>query len=251
MAGLNLLPIFMVGLFGSVHCVGMCGGVVGAISLAPRRAFPVPVLSLTATPTFAPLARVLSYNAGRIGSYAMAGALAGGLAGGARGLAGLPAVQGGAYWLANLMLVAMGLYLTGAWRGLAQIERLGQGLWRRLQPLQRRMLPLDSPLKLLAIGALWGWLPCGMVYSVLVTAMFSGSAAGGAEVMLAFGAGTLPALFALGLVGAGLTSQLQRRPVRVACGVLVAGFGMLGLVRAAYGMPASWLGAVCTSVLGS
>ena len=98
---------------------------------------------------------------------------------------------------------------------------------------------------MLAAGLLWGWLPCGMVYSVLVTAMLSGSAASGAAVMLAFGLGTLPAMLALGLAGTGLRGWLQQRAVRMACGALVLGFGVLGLVRAAGAMPHSWLEAVC------
>ena len=97
---------------------------------------------------------------------------------------------------------------------------------------------------MLAAGALWGWLPCGMVYSVLVTAMLSGAATRGALVMLAFGLGTLPMLLGLGLAGARLRGLLRVRGVRLACGALVLGFGLLGLARAAGGLPAGWA-AVC------
>jgi sulfite exporter TauE/SafE len=103
---------------------------------------------------------------------------------------------------------------------------------------------------MLAAGAVWGWLPCAMVYSVLVTAMLSGSAASGAAVMLAFGLGTLPALFSLGLAGARLRLLLQRRGVRIASGMLVLGFGVLGIVRAAGGLPASWLHTLCLAPAG-
>lgn len=193
----------------------------------------------------AALLNVLAYNAGRIGSYMMAGALAGGLAGGARTLSGLPALQAGGYWLANLMLVALGLYLMDAWRGLAQLEQGGRALWRHVQPLLRRLGPVDSPGKMFAAGSLWGWLPCGMVYSVLATAMLSGSSAAGASVMLAFGLGTLPMLLSLGLAGARLRKWMQLRPVRVASGAVVLAFGVAGLWRAAGGLPASWLQSVC------
>ena len=249
MDGLNLFPVFLVGLAGSVHCVGMCGGIVGALSMAPSGAQPFPVAVVTVAAPRAGVAtgalRSAAYNSGRIGSYALAGALAGGLAGGARTLAGLTGLQVGGYWLANLMLVVLGLYLTGAWAGLARLEQLGQGLWRRLRPLMSRILPLDSPFKMLALGALWGWLPCGMVYSVLLTAMLAGSAAGGAAVMLAFGLGTLPMLLALGMAGARLRQALQRPAVRLAGGLLVLGFGVLGLLRAAGGMAPGWLDALC------
>jgi sulfite exporter TauE/SafE len=250
MSGASLFPVFVVGLVGSVHCVGMCGGIVGALSTLPGRAAPFPVPVRTVTHAAAPVLNVAAYNLGRIASYMAAGALAGGLAGGARSLAALPALQALLYWCANLMLVALGLYLMDAWRGLARLEQGGRALWRRMQPLVRALGPPDSPGKMLAAGAAWGWLPCAMVYSVLVTAMLSGSAASGAAVMLAFGLGTLPALFSLGLAGARLRLLLQRRRMRIASGVLVLGFGVLGIARAAGGLPASWMHTLCLAPAG-
>lgn len=251
MDSLTLLPIFMIGLLGSVHCVGMCGGIVGAFSVAsaPVKKFPVAVVAAGAIDTGA-LDRILNvvlYNVGRIGSYAIAGALAGGVATGARAISGLSTVQLGGYWLANLMLVALGLYLMGAWRGLAYLETAGQTVWRHIQPLTKSLLPLDSPVKMLAVGSLWGWLPCGMVYSVLLTAMLTGSARSGATVMLVFGLGTLPTLLVMGLLGTQLRGWMQRRPVRLTSGLIVLAFGLLGLVRAANGLPSSWLDALCLS----
>jgi len=234
-----LLPVFVVGLLGSVHCAGMCGGIVGALSVAPGagRAVPIPVRVQTARAPVAGVANVLAYNAGRIGSYMVAGAVAGGLAQGAQAVARLPALQAGAYWLANLMLAALGLYLMDAWRGLARLEQGGRIVWRGVAPLLRRVGPLDGPGRMFVAGGLWGWLPCGMVYSVLVTAMLSGSAARGALVMLAFGLGTLPMLFGLGLMGARLRGWMADTRVRRAAGLLVLAFGLLGLARAAGGLP--------------
>lgn len=247
MDGISLVPVFVIGLLGSVHCVGMCGGIVGALSVAPGQALPVPVRAARAALRPAS-ANVLAYNAGRIASYMTAGALAGGVGQGARGLVHLPAVQAGAFWLANLMLVALGLYLMDAWRGLARLEQGGQLVWRQVRPLLRRLGPLDGPRRMLAAGALWGWLPCGMVYSVLVTALLSGSALAGALVMLAFGLGTLPMLFALGALGARVRMLLRLRGVRVASGVLVLGFGLAGLARAAGGLPHGWIQDLCVAV---
>jgi sulfite exporter TauE/SafE len=247
MSAISLVPVFMVGLLGSVHCAGMCGGIVGAFSVAPVRAFPVAVVSLRSAAPSAALARVMAYNSGRIASYAVAGALAGGVAGGARALAGLAVVETIGYWLANLMLVVLGLYLMDAWRGLAHLEQLGRKAWRRIEPVTAMLLPLDSPLKLVAMGALWGWLPCGMVYSVLLTAMLSGSALSGAAVMLAFGLGTLPMLLSMGLLGAPLRAWIGRRAVRVASGAVVLGFGLLGMLRAAGGVSHGWIDALCVS----
>jgi sulfite exporter TauE/SafE len=244
MSAISLAAVFMVGLLGSVHCAGMCGGIVSAFSVAPTRTFPVAVITLRSAPSAA-LLRVLAYNSGRIASYAAAGALAGGLAGAARTLAGLAVIESAGYWLANLMLVALGLYLMDAWRGLARLEQLGRSVWRRIEPATALLLPLDSPLKLVAMGALWGWLPCGMVYSVLLTAMMAGSALSGAAVMLAFGLGTLPMLLSMGMLGAQLRGWIQLRPVRVASGLLVLGFGVLGIVRAAGGISHGWIDALC------
>ncbi|WP_426105725.1 sulfite exporter TauE/SafE family protein [Massilia sp. TSP1-1-2] len=250
---LNLFPVFVVGLAGSLHCVGMCGGIVSAFSMAPagRSAFPVAVVTQAAPRAADSALRMAAYNTGRIASYAAAGAIAGGLAGGARTLAGLEAWQTLAYWFANAMLVLLGLYLTGAWAGLARLEQLGQGLWRKLRPLMGKLLPIDSPFKMLALGALWGWLPCGMVYSVLLTAMLAGSAPAGAAVMLAFGLGTLPMLLALGAAGARLQRALQNKHARAAGGLLVLAFGLLGMLRAAGGVSHGWLDALCLSGAGA
>jgi sulfite exporter TauE/SafE len=248
----GLLPIFLVGLLGSVHCIGMCGGIVSAFSVAgtPGRRIPIAVVAqpmprAVAAPPGQALLRVLAYNSGRIGSYMLAGAIAGGAASGARALLPMAALGVAFYWLANLMLVALGLYLMNAWRGLARLESLGQGLWRRVQPFTTRLLPVDSAGKALLLGGLWGWLPCGMVYSVLLTALLSGSAVGGAAVMLAFGLGTLPMLLGLGLIGTRLRTWTGHRAVRIGAGVVVLGFGLLGLARAALGAAPGWLDALC------
>ena len=122
-------------------------------------------------------------------------------------------------------------------------------LWQRAQPwmapAMKTLMPADRPHQALALGALWGWLPCGMVYSVLLTAMLSGSALGGSAVMLAFGLGTLPMLTGLGLLGARLRHALQQRTVRIACGLLVFAFGLLGIARAAVGVTPAWLDILC------
>ncbi|MES2537080.1 MAG: sulfite exporter TauE/SafE family protein [Pseudomonadota bacterium] len=249
MDGINLVPVFLVGLLGSVHCIGMCGGIVAAFSAAPapQRNFPVAVAAYRAPALGAVdgALRVLSYNTGRIASYVMAGAIAGGIAGGARALTGISTLQVGGYWLANLMLVALGLYLMDVWRGLARLEAAGHVVWRHIAPLMKPLLPMDSPLKALALGGIWGWLPCGMVYSVLLTAIMSGSALSGAAVMLAFGLGTLPMLLAMGLLGTHMKGWARRRSVRVAGGLLVLAFGIAGLARTWHGLSLGWLEMLC------
>jgi len=243
----------MIGLLGGLHCIGMCGGIVSAFSAAsrPARSFPVAVVGInsvqdnTQLSVFDNVLRVLAYNTGRIGSYAIAGAMAGGIASGVRSLSSLASLQIAGYWLANLMLVALGLYLMDAWRGLARLEAAGQIVWRHIQPLMKPLLPVDSVPKAFALGGLWGWLPCGMVYSVLLTAMFTGSATSGAIVMLAFGLGTLPMMLSLGLIGSRLKMFAQRRAVRIVCGAIVLAFGVLGLIRAGNGMSAGFMDVLC------
>ena len=249
---LSLFPVFVVGLLGSVHCGAMCGGIVGAFSFSPSLTPPrtragVAVIALRPAVIDRAGLHVAAYNAGRLASYMIAGALAGGVAQGATALTALPALQAGAYWLANAMLVALGLHLMNAWTGIAHIERAGQLVWRHVRPQLARIGQPDTPGRMFAAGALWGWLPCAMVYSVLVTAMLSGSIVSGALTMLAFGLGTLPMMLALGLLGARLRGWLRLPAVRIGCGALVLAFGVTGLLRAAGGLPPSWLHLVCVA----
>lgn len=212
------LALFLVGLLGGTHCVGMCGGIVGALSMgAPGR-----------------WSLLLAYNAGRILSYSAAGAIAGALGAASLGLEGQVPVRLGLYLLANLMLIALGLYLLGITRALAFTEKAGQSLWRLIQPLTRRFLPASNVFQAFPLGVLWGWLPCGLVYSALATSLAAGSAGRGALTMLAFGLGTLPNLLLAGIVLARLNEFVRRSAVRLISGLLVLGFGvygMLGLIR--------------------
>ncbi|MEO6920038.1 MAG: sulfite exporter TauE/SafE family protein [Collimonas sp.] len=257
---MNLIPIFMIGLLGSVHCIAMCGGIVSALSVAAgpgAGAIPIRLVVANGGPVqsiahqVGTLSRVFAYNTGRIASYAMAGAIAGGVAQGLRTFAALSSLQIAAYWLANLILIALGLHLMGAWRGLNRLEGLGRVVWRRLQPAIKYFLPMDSPSKALMLGGLWGWLPCGMVYSVLLTAMLSGDAVSGAKVMLAFGLGTLPMLLAIGMLGMRLKTWLRDRRVRIAGGLIVLLFGVVGIVRLAHGLSPGWLDTICISPAGA
>ncbi|MDO8959211.1 MAG: sulfite exporter TauE/SafE family protein [Rhodocyclaceae bacterium] len=209
------LALFIVGLLGGGHCAGMCGGIVGALSLQSPQggaAFGVH----------------LAYNVGRIASYALAGLLVGLLGQVAGGL--LP-LQHGLYLFASLMLIAMGLYLLGTTQLLAPLERGGNILWQRIQPATRRFLPVRGPAQALPLGMLWGWLPCGLVYSALATALASGSAGQGALLMLAFGLGTLPNLLLAGLLLARFRRFAQARVTRVVSGLLVLGYGLYGLAN--------------------
>lgn len=211
----ELLPLLVsaliLGLLGSGHCIGMCGGLMGALTLA-----------IPAEQRQRRLQLLLAYNLGRIASYTLAGLLLG-AAGWA--LASGPAATA-LRVLAGLLLIAMGLYLGGWWSGLTRIEGAGRLLWRHIEPLARRLLPVRSAPRALLLGGLWGWLPCGLVYSTLLWAASQGDAVDSALLMLAFGLGTLPVLLATGLAAERLTALLRRRGVRIAGGVLVILFGL-------------------------
>jgi len=231
MTEFSIFAVFLVGLLGGVHCLGMCGSIVGIFTTqVPKDKVRWPFH--------------LAYSSGRILSYTMAGALVG-----AVGQAGLlmrdaVPVQHLLFALSSFMLVALGLYLAGVWGMVRHMEQLGSGLWKRLQPFTTRLLPVNTVPRALGLGALWGWLPCGLVYSVLLTALASGSAAQGALVMLAFGLGTLPNLLAIGLFWESIKGWAQSPRVRVLAGALVASFGIYGLIRVAYTFTVhGWTGA--------
>lgn len=206
-----LLSALVLGLLGGGHCLGMCGGLMGALTLA------IPPEQRSKR-----LRLLIAYNLGRVLSYAAAGLLIG-LAGWA--VANSPAAMAMRV-VAALLLISMGLYLAGWWSGLTHIEALGRGLWRRIQPLASRLMPVTSLPRALVLGALWGWLPCGLVYSTLLWSASQGDALDSALLMLAFGLGTWPVLLATGLAAERLTALLRRRGVRVVGGVMVILFGL-------------------------
>lgn len=212
---LELLPLLIsavvLGLLGGGHCLGMCGGLMGALTMA-----------IPPEQRGRRLQLLVAYNLGRVLSYGCAGLLLG-LGGWA--LANSPAATA-MRTAAGLLLVCMGLYLAGWWSGLTRIEALGRGLWRVIQPFSKHILPVSSIPRALLLGALWGWLPCGLVYSTLLWAASQGSAVDSGLLMLAFGVGTWPVLLASGLAAERLNRILRKRSVRMAGGILVIAFGL-------------------------
>ena len=221
MVEFSLIAVLLVGLLGGVHCLGMCGSIVGIFTAqVPKDKARWPFH--------------LAYSGGRIASYATAGALVGSI-----GQAGLlmrdaVPVQHLLFALSSLMLIALGLYLAGVWGVVRRLEHLGGGLWKHLQPYTSRLLPVNTVPRALGLGALWGWLPCGLVYSVLLTALASGSAVQGALIMLVFGFGTLPNLLAIGLFLESIKGWVQSPRVRMLAGLLVMAFGVYGLSKVGY-----------------
>jgi sulfite exporter TauE/SafE len=214
----SLLSVFLVGLLGGGHCIGMCGGLVSAMTVTLPRDRPK-------------LRFIAAYNAGRIASYCLAGGIAGALGSASIFLEFAFPVQKVLYGLASVMLILLGLYLAGIWHGVTYIERLGAGVWRKLQPLTKKCLPVQTFRQAFLGGVLWGWLPCGMVYSVLIAAFASANAVGGMLLMLVFGLGTLPTLLAMGMMAVQLKRWMQHKLVRSLSGGLVIAFGVAGLLR--------------------
>lgn len=212
---LPLLTAFSLGLFSGAHCIGMCGGIMGALSMAiPRQA------------QGRRWRLLLSYNLGRIASYTLMGLIAGALVGGVA--PGSPVLR----LIAGLLLIAMGLYLADWWRGLTWLEHGGRFIWRFIQPLGRRLMPVTRAPQALLLGALWGWLPCGLVYTALAYALAQGGAMPSGAVMLAFGLGTLPAVLAAGIAAQRLTSALRKKTLRMAMALLIMAFGIWTLLPA-------------------
>ncbi len=201
-----LSTVFLAGLLGSGHCFGMCGGIAAGLGAMARGRMMVPALQ---------------FNLARLGSYALLGLVSATVLGGISDLAPI------GRWLRLLtavMIAMIGLRFLFNFRGLEIIERGGAGLWKKVMPVALRAGQRQDWIGRVALGACWGLLPCGLVYTVLLTAASTGNPAGGAMAMLAFGAGTLPAMLGLTVAAPALATFLEDRTVR-----RVIGFALLVL----------------------
>jgi len=216
------LVAFITGLLGGVHCFGMCGGIVGALSLSHP----------STAKQSSSLAIILGYNIGRISGYVVAGAIVAFIGSSLIELTGIQSAQQILATIASLFMIALGLYLAGIWNGIAKLEIIGKHLWKHIQPISQRFMPIKSFKQALPVGFLWGWLPCGLVYTALIWTLSAGGAMEGALIMLAFGLGTLPNLLAMGLVAVRLAKWIKHPAVRITAGLLVIFLGLLTLQRA-------------------
>ena len=180
--GLDLPPLlaaFVFGLMGGAHCIGMCGGIMSALTFA------VP-----------PSMRH-------------------------------PARMGGLLQIfAALMLILMALYIANWWKGLLKVEAVGRRLWRFIEPVGRRLMPVVHLPQAFALGALWGWLPCGLVYSMLAWSLAIADPLQGALLMGAFGLGTLPALLATGLAARQLSHLIRHPATRSVAAITIIAFAL-------------------------
>lgn len=215
---LTLLAALLAGLTGGVHCAAMCGGIAtGFSSMGPRD-----------------LRYVLEPNLGRVLGYVIAGAVAGGIGGGIVTVARSEWLMIASRLAVGLVLVIAALRLLDRRGRLAFLSRTGGGLWNHLRPLQRRLLPANTHGKRIALGVLWGWLPCGLSTTLLAAAWLQADARNGALTMAAFGLGTLPVMLPLSWSGARLRLWLKDSGWGVAAALVILAAGVLT-------MAAPWL----------
>lgn len=252
-----MLAAFATGLVGSVHCVGMCGTAATAL-LSHSQAVPPgapPLASAgglasirvvidgvragaakTGPSRFSSIQNSLAFNLGRLSSYAIAGTILAGTTGALASqivLNDTMPLRTSIYVIGQLFVIAIGCYIAGFTQLLLPLERAGSVVWRRVAPYTRRWSSPKNAVEAFVLGGLWGWIPCGMVYGALASAMSSGGAAAGAMVMFAFGLGTLPAMLMMGAIGPSLRRVLARPNLRLLLGMIIAGMGIFGLSRMA------------------
>jgi sulfite exporter TauE/SafE len=224
----ELLPILsaalLTGLLGSAHCLGMCAGISGLFAVSTeigtlKRQLPV----------------AIAYNTGRVLTYALLGAVVATFGGAL--VEAKPTLARPILLITGTVIILIGLQVAFSWRLLNPIEKMGAVLWKQLAPIAKRFVPVNSLPRALGLGLLWGWLPCGLVYSVLLIAATSAEPLAGAATMVAFGIGTMPAMVLTGVGAAQLSALMRRRGARLGLGLVIVALGVLTIM-----MPVSrWL----------
>lgn len=213
---LSLITALLLGLMGASHCLVMCGGIAAAASSSGTGKTNLSFLFL--------------FNLGRILSYTCAGLIV--------SLLGL--------WLADshqvaqqllrsasgVLLILMGFYIARWWMVLTRLESAGKLLWRYLQPFTRKLIPIRTRPQALALGLLWGWLPCGLIYSTLAWVAANAQPGMGALTMFCFGLGTLPGILAAGLFARQVSAFIQHQKFRQVAGILLMTYGSWTIVAA-------------------
>ncbi len=221
---LTLSSAFLLGFMGSAHCLGMCGGLAGALGLSTFSTNP----AVPRMPEFdyARFFTLSSYNLGRISSYTVAGLLI--------GLFGLWLGQyllllEGLRYAAAVLLIFLGLYIGQWFNGLILVERAGSRIWQAIKPLGQRFMPPKNRAQAFALGMVWGWLPCGLVYSALIWASTQAHPLHAALVMFCFGLGTLPSMLLTGVFAQQIMQTLKSARFRQFSGLMMIGFGCWSL----------------------
>ena len=219
-----LAAAFAAGLLGSAHCLGMCGGISGLFAAGSQ------VASLR---TQLPLA--IAYNLGRVLSYAFLGVVVAMI--GSTTVSAIPSLAGPVRLASGALIILVGFQVAFNWRLLAPVEKIGAKLWNRLVPHAKGLIPATSVSRAAGLGLIWGWLPCGLVYSALLLAATTAEAASGGFVMIAFGIGTMPAMILSGLSASKLSAFMSRN--RLGAGLLIVVLGVATIAMPFTGMMTS------------
>jgi len=206
-----LSAALITGLLGSAHCFGMCGGISGLFAVnagvrSLKRQFP----------------QALAYNAGRVATYAVLGVVVALLGKGAVG--SIPKLAAPVRLASGILIILVGLQVAFGWRILSAVENAGARLWRRIAPAAKGLVPVETLVQALGLGLIWGLLPCGLVYSVLLIAASTAEPVHGGLVMIAFGLGTMPAMVATGVSASKLARFMSRK--RMGAGLLIVLLGI-------------------------
>ena len=211
----SYLAAFVIGLFSSLHCIGMCGSIIGTLTYSLSQELRNNKRILFSI--------ILSYNLGRVASYAIAGAVV--------GLLSLPFSQGMAYRFLQLVSAAImtgaGLYIGGWFPRFAYIEKMGSRFWKLIEPFGRKMIPVKTRSQAMLFGMVWGWLPCGLIYTALSLAATTGNVMHISMTMLAFGLGTLPAVVGVGIMTTLLARLSKARLFKQIVDILFIVFALL------------------------
>lgn len=203
----------LMGLFSAFHCLGMCGSIIGSLTLSLKREIRENKRLL--------LPFVASYNTGRVLSYSMAGMLAGF----AENVLTIPFGEGHGHRilqiLSAIVMLGAGLHIGGWFPRFAYIEKFGNIVWRRIEPYGRRLVPVETLPRAFVFGMVWGWLPCGLVYTALALAATTGDVFRSTFTMLAFGLGTMPAVMGVGIMTSWMVKLSNMKRFRELTGIVL------------------------------
>ena len=216
-----LAAAFAAGLLGSAHCLGMCAGISGLFAAGAE---------VSSLKTQLPLA--IAYNLGRVLSYAFLGVVVAMI--GSTTVSAIPGLAGPVRLASGALIILVGLQVAFNWRLLAPLEKVGATIWNRLVPHAKGLIPATSVSRAAGLGLIWGWLPCGLVYSALLLAATTAKPASGGLVMIAFGLGTMPAMVLTGLSASKLSAFMSRN--RLGAGVLIILLGLATLAMPVFSM---------------
>lgn len=204
---------FFIGLFSSLHCVSMCGSIIGTLSFSLKpeiRANRSKMISF-----------IFSYNFGRIFSYMLAGLIIGLIESVLTFPFGEEHSHRTLQIISALIITGAGFYIAGWFPQFAYIEKTGSRFWKTIEPYGRKLIPVSNLLQAFLFGMVWGWIPCGLVYTALALAATSGDIIISTFTMLAFGLGTLPAVAGTGIVSSFITRLSRLQATKRIIGVLL------------------------------